>query len=472
MKRERFASIALAIACTVLPFAGQFYGDRSAGWLMVDFRAYYCAATAAARQENPYFTSSLHGCESAPIPPFYHAPRRVTVPAPYPPYVLMLIYPLTLLPFTPAAIAWWALLTACVVLAAYALSRVTRQPFVVAWAVLALSLGLTTLDSGNVIPISIAALLVAALCTQLGHLYAAAFAIAVAMVEPQIALPAAVAAFIRFPTMRLALALLAGLLAASSLAASGLARNIAYFTTVLPAHALSEVSRDNQYSLATVLAALGVHDRQAALLGGISYIITTVLGIIVGLRLARDYLDPAFAVIIPPAFTLLGGSFVHTGEIAAAAPAALLFFARAQSGRPILLAILILLAVPWMLATSISSFLAPLFPVAYLVYVLGGRARTWALASALASFFAIASLFYFSAHSAGLHPATLVVRPPIDPRLAEASWRSFVLGNSTNRPATWLLRLPTWLGLIAFVWSAVATMRGTPFPAKLARSQA
>lgn len=471
MTRAGLGAWALAVVCTILPFAGQFYGDRAGGWLMVDFRAYYCAATSVVRHDNPYFVTSLHPCEAKPSAPFYHAAPKVTVPAPYPPYVLILIYPLTLLPFAAAAIVWWIILYGCTILAAWALSRIARQPFLVGWAALSLSLGLATLNSGNIVSVSVGALLVAALCAQLGQLQVMAFAIAVAMVEPQLALPAALAAFVRFPNIRLTLVLLFAILGVGSLAASGLARNIAYFTTVLPAHALSEVSRDNQYSLSTVVSALGIPDLQAVALGGLSYIIASVLGIVVGVRLARDYLDPAFALLVPPAFSLLGGSFVHTGEIAIAVPAALLFLVRTQNQRGIFLAILVLLAVPWMLATSLSLLLAPAFPVAYLIYSFAGRDRSLALAGALASFIAIAGLFFFALHSPPHPGASAAWHPPIDPRLAEASWRTLVLGNSTNRLATWLLRLPTWIGLIAFAGSAIAIMRSVSLSAKLVRSQ-
>lgn len=463
MTRNHVLAIIIAVICTVLPFAGQFYGDRASGALMIDFRAYYCAASASAKHENPYFAESLHPCESATVTPFYHAPPNVTVPAPYPPYVLMLLYPLTVLPFGIAAGVWWAILALALFVAAYALGRVTRQPFVVAWGVLVLSVGLTSLTSGNMLPVSVAALMVAALSAQLGYLPVAALAIACAMVEPQIALPAAVAAFVRFPRIRLVLALFFALLGAGSLVTSGLLRSIAYVTAVLPAHALAEVSRDNQYSLSTVVAALGVPDAQAAALGTISYIVAALIGIVVGNRLARDYHDPAFVLLVPPAFTVLGGSFVHTGEIAIAAPACLLLFMRAERHRRLLLTALVLLAVPWMLATSAASFLAPLFPVAVLVYILGGRDRTLALGAAVVSLVVIAALFLTALHSPTHFVTQGVARPPIDPRLAETTWRDFVLGNSTNRLATWLLRLPTWIGLIAFVVASLTAVRHRTF---------
>ncbi len=180
----------------MLPFAGQFYGDRAGGWLMIDFRAYYCASLAQRNARDPYLGSSLHECESSTPAPYFRAPKNVTVPAPYPPYALAFFYPLTFIPFAAAAIVWWIVIALAVALAAWALARITGQPILVAWAVLVLSLGLTSFTSGNVMPIALAAILVAALAAQRGLLMAAVLALAIAMVEPQIALPAAAAFFV------------------------------------------------------------------------------------------------------------------------------------------------------------------------------------------------------------------------------------------------------------------------------------
>jgi hypothetical protein len=137
----------------------------------------------------------------------------------------------------------------------------------------------------------------------------------------------------------------------------------------------------------------------------------------------------------------------------------LLLSARAGAYRGWLLASLVVLAVPWMNATSVATFLAPLFPVGYLVYVLWHRDRTLALGAALASFAVIACLFHLASTPASGGIAHAHAYPPIDPRLAEASWRSFVLTDSTNKPVMWLLRLPTWLGLIFLAVPALLLAR-------------
>ncbi len=437
---------------------------------MVDFKAYYCASLAQREGNDPYAVQPLHACEGAETAPYYRAPANVTVPAPYPPYALAFFYPFTLLPFAAAAALWWIALAAAVFVAAYVLARLAGTPALAGWAALVLSLGLTSFAAGNAMPLALAAILVAALCARKERFVAAAAATALAMIEPQVALPAAAGLFVALPRMRLALAAAFGLLAALSLAAGGLAQSLAYVTAVLPAHALSEVSRDNQYSLSTVAAALGLSDSAAVLAGSVSYALVSVAGVLAGLRLAARYQDAALTALVPAGFSLLGGSFVHTAEIAAAVPACLVLFARAAAPyRPWFFAALLLLAVPWILATSAAMFLAPLFPIAYLTYELYKRDRALAMATALASFVVIVLLFRLSLPSTAHAVAAIRTHPAIDPRLAEASWRNFVLGNSTNRPVMWLLRLPTWAGLLAFAVSAIAFARKTvaaPTPAE------
>lgn len=451
--RTSFA-IALAVICTVLPFAGEFAGTRAGGWLMVDFRAYYCASLAQRQGRDPYFTASVHECESNSPAPYYRAPKNVTVPAPYPPYALAFFAPLTFLPFAGAAILWWIALALSILLAAYALARIARQPMLVAWAAFVLSLGLSSFWSGNVMPIALAALIVAALAVRHGRLAIAVPALAIAMVEPQVALPAAVGLFVAFSRVRVALIIAAAVLGIISVASSGVGQTLSYLTAVAPAHALSEVSRDNQFSLSTVLAAVGVPDVSAALAGSISYVIVSAVGVLVGLRLAWRFDDPSLSVLVPAAFSVLGGTFVHTAEIAVAIPACLLLFAQARALRPWLFVAVILLIVPWMLATSAAMFLAPVFPVACVAYALSRGNRAVTFGTAVVSFAFIAGLFaLYSVHYAPIAPHPHLY-PPIDPRLAESSWREFVLPNVTNRPVMWLLRLPTWAGLIIFATCA------------------
>lgn len=457
---RRLAIPALAVICTFVPIAAQLYGDRLGGTLGVDFRAYYCAATVARQHQNPYYAQPLRVCEDATAAPFYRPPRNVAVPAPYPPYALALFYPFTFLPFTPAAVCWWMLLALALVVAAGALASVTRVAFLTAWATLVLSAGFNAFSPGNVMPVALAALLVGGLCVARKRYAAAAAAVGVAMIEPHVALPAAIALFVALPAMRAPLSIAAAIVGAVSLVAGGIAQNVQYLVSVVPAHALAEVSRDNQFSLSTVLAAVGLPDASAALAGSVSYLTMTVFGIVVAQRLAARWREPATIALLPPAFTLLGGSFVHAVEIAAAVPACLLILTRSQSLRTWFFAVLLLLAIPWMMATSVALFLAPFYPAAYLAYSVWRRDRSSVMSVAVISLALIMALFLVAATHwpHGLAPPHAYAS--IDPRLAEASWRDFVLGNSSNGIAMWALRLPTWIGLIGLVAGSTALLTG------------
>jgi hypothetical protein len=113
-----------------------------------------------------------------------------------------------------------------------------------------------------------------------------------------------------------------------------------------------------------------------------------------------------------------------------------------------------------MFATSIALFLAPLFPAGYLTYALWKRDRASALGVAAGCFALILVLFAMASAPAQHHAlAVSHAHPPIDPRLAEFAWRNLVLGNSTNRLAMWLMRLPTWIGLLALVVPATLLAR-------------
>jgi hypothetical protein len=451
-------TFALGALCTLLPIGAQFYADSTTARLGIDARAYYCAARAQRLHANPYFAQPLGTCEQKTPSPYYRPPRNVTVPAPYPPYALALFAPLTLLPFATAAALWWTLLALALLVTAFALARVSGVPWLAAWAAIALSAGLAAFSAGNVMPFALCALVVAALAVARNRPLLAGTALTAAMIEPHIGLPAAVAVFAGYPAVRLPLAVGLGVLGWLSFATAGAASTLSYLTTVVPAHALAEVSRDNQYSLSSVLAAVGLPDASAVFIGSLSYAVMLALGVIVALRLAPRIGEPAMIVLVPPAFSLLGGSFVHTLEIAAAVPACLVLFKHAAIHRAWIFAALLLLAVPWMMATSAALFLAPLFPVAYLTYTLWRNDSRNAVVAAAISAAMIFGLFALAA-APSPHAIAAHTYPPIDPRLAEASWRQFVLGNSTNRLTMWLLRLPTWIGLVAFVVPAIALAR-------------
>ena len=101
-------------------------GMRGETYLMGDFRAFYCAGNAIAQGANPYLTEPLRTCEAHAGPPAEPAfLRPVALPAPLPPYALVLFVPLSLLPFGVAAACYGALLVAAMMAAVALFARVT-----------------------------------------------------------------------------------------------------------------------------------------------------------------------------------------------------------------------------------------------------------------------------------------------------------------------------------------------------------
>ena len=106
------------------------------------------------------------------------------------------------------------------------------------------------------------------------------------------------------------------------------------------------------------------------MIGSITYALMLAVGVAVALRLAAALRRAGSGGARSAGVRRVRRILRAVRRIAAAVPAALLLFMRAQVQRGWLFAALMLLVVPWMMATSAALFLAPLFPVAYLTYAL------------------------------------------------------------------------------------------------------
>jgi hypothetical protein len=426
------------------------------GFLMGDFRAFYCAARVTSQGENPYLAQPLRTCEiGVGRNLFFRKNPGVTIPAPLPGYVLAALVPLGALPFVIAATLWTILLlcacAACIVM----LSRFAGIEWQVALAVFALSLCTISLPFGEIVPLALACICAAAYFAWRSRWRTAALFAAGAMIEPHLGLPVCIALAVWAPPTRMPLALSLGVLALVSLAALGPATNFEYFTSVLPAHALSEAARDTQYSLTAVLFSLGAPESVALRAGLLWYGAMLALGTLVAGLLARKTGNNAFFVCIPPAFAVFGGSFIHVTQIAAALPAAVLLISCAKKEQQPLAAVaLLLLVVPWTWAISPALVIAPLFPVGYLAWRYWNGNASVALLAALGAAVLLWGLIELAgaAPSVAAHARTLA----IDPRLAEATWSNFTQKSSTNGIAAWMLRVPTWVGLLLLLTRALA----------------
>ena len=243
------------------------------GFLLGDFRAFYCAARVASHGADPYRTEPLRDVRiRRRRPGIFRRNRGVAVPAPLPGYAIAAVVTFAMLPFGVAASLWTALLLAAWIVAVAALARVASISWQIASAIFSLSLGVLSLPFGEIVPLALAFICLAAYFAREERWVGAALCGAGALVEPHLGLPVCIALMVWAPATRWTLVATAGVLGLISLAMLGPAVNLKYFATVLPAHALSEVSRDTQYSLSAILFALGVPGRAAILAGTASYV--------------------------------------------------------------------------------------------------------------------------------------------------------------------------------------------------------
>lgn len=452
------SALALGLQTSIVARTGFAFGD---------FRAFYCAVRVASQGADPYRTEPLHACEfSTGGSQFFKTNHGVTIPAPLPGYAIAAVLPFSILPFGVAAALWAALLLLACSVAILALARFAEVSWQIAFAVFSLSLGVLSLPFGEVVPLALAFICLAAYFARQERWQAAALCGAGTLVEPHLGLPVCIALAVWAPATRRTLLLCAGVLGLVSLALLGPAVNLEYLTTVLPAHALSEISRDTQYSLTAVLFALGASGRAAVRAGMAWYVIMVLLGTLLAGRMTQRTGNKAFLVCTPPAFAIFGGTFIHATQMAAALPAAALLVQHAQPRhRSVAVIALLILTVPWARVISPAFLIAPLIPVAYIAWCWWSEnLRATLVAACVAA--ALAEILVMLAGAP--HAVVHVVTPTIDAHLAEASWSVFTQNTSSHTFATWLARVPTCAALSVLL--ALLTIESGLFAAKERRS--
>jgi hypothetical protein len=456
----RSGAIALALVLFGILCFGIARPDVRPTGLMRDFNAFYCAGRAIGHGADPYRSEPLGRCEREPkAPPLLTTIRGLTMPAPLPPYALLPFILLAALPFTAAALVWACCIVASVALAVFSLRRATGVPLVPLVAALALTDGYASLCLGQVAPIAVAAIAVAAMFLRERRDEAAAFAAVVAMIEPHVGLPACIALFVWRRRTRLVLIGAAAGCALLSLAFVGIPTSIEYVRDVLPAHALSEVSNNKQLSLTYALHRLGVSDAIAVKAGECWYVAMLACGVTLARRVAKGTSDNAALAVIPPALALVGGPFVHIVQLAAVLPAAFVVYGHSSgNARRVAGFAIVMLAIPWIQFMTLGTLfvaLAPLVAAVLAATLLNRRPLTIGATALLALLFA-EQLTY--AVTGGLKDPTPALLAHYNPRaLAETSWTLYVrLTASTNVRAFDLARFPTLLGLVTFVCAVAA----------------
>jgi hypothetical protein len=415
-------------------------------YFMGDFRAFYCAGNAIGQHANPYLEEPLRTCEAQTGPPaepaFLH---RVAVPAPLPPYALLLFVPFARLPFPIAIAAYLALLIGSMSAATLLFSRLAGTSSVLMNLVFAGITATVTYYVGQPMPLVFLAMAGAAYFLQQGRWIAASACAVVASIEPHVALPAILAMFVAFPRTRLPLMLGGAVLGLISVCAVGLPTSIAYVRDVVPAHALAN-AHEWQFSLTSILTSAGIAATPAVRLGELMFAATTALGIVVAHRLWRAGGDPVVMVLVPPAFGVFGGVHVHFQQLAIAFPAFLWIYARDPGTRNLVATGLALAMIPWnVVGSSALAGISPLLVGVFSAETMGQRRGLVLAAVAAVIGFSLLAFAYL-----GLGPATVhFVGHPYPPHaLAEESWGAFSRA-ALARPSFMMqwLRIPTMVGL-------------------------
>jgi len=396
----------------------------------IDFLAFDCGAKVAVTRADPYLTEPLRSCERAALAEsgLKIIPNFV-VPAPLPPYALAALAPLALLTFRDASALWFALSLLAVGATMVMLRRLTGVPLLIVAVVVLAADGLASVPIGQVVPVLLCALCGAALALRAERPRLAALLTLPLLLEPHVGLPAAIALFVWEPRARRSLLAGAAFVVLLTLA-GGVERNVEYLRVVLPEQALGEgLEFGGQYSLSALLAVVGVAPGLALAAGSASYLLVAAGGIALAGRVGAALHDRATLLLLPPAFAVMGGTYVHVHQMAFALPLLFLLLSRRPSLRALTVIALIGLAVPWETVSEIPGLGPSHVRAASHVDVRAAMARV----------------------SSGSLPA-------------ERSWGVWVRSGERDSRTDWqrfLCKLPTWfgLGLLAIATLIVARER-------------
>ncbi len=461
------APLAIAIVAIAVTLSAGVLASGDA--LMCSFKAFYCAAHVLASGGNPYAATPLYSCESAAAPaPLFVAKGGLVMPGPLPGYAMAALLPFAALTFPLAALLWFVVLSCCVIGSIMLLARLGIGH---TWSIaVALSVALIgdALCSGELEPIALLGIALAAWSASQRRVSFGLSAIlgtgvALSFAEPQVGIAVAIACAMLGRRAATAAAVAVTLLTLTSIVALGIEGNVAYVRSVVPAHLSAELPSFSQFSLSWALNRLGVAAGPALTAGRVQWLIMLALaGWFARSKIARK--SPEVAVLGAPAFAVLGGPFAHPDQIALAIPAALWIASnyapalRPAAVMPVVLALPLMMllmdgAVSGILVVIVSGAVAGWLGAEY------GRSTEFAV---WCSVLAVIALTAMALLSNVTHASIVQVSAPSIPAsMAQASWAHYIATRSvvTAWPI-WLVKAPTWLGVLATV--AALTLAARP----------
>lgn len=459
------ALVVAVVALAAFLFTGPLRGPHAfVRGNAIDFNAAYCGVKVAELGADPYRVEPLRRCEHDATPTRSDDRAWVVVPAPLPGYTFFLLRPLAHVPYDVAKALWVVLGIVALLVTSACAARITRLPAIAVLVAFTPTIGLLNLWYGEPVPLAIALLGGAALAAHSRRDALAGALAALALLEPHVGLPACVGAFFALPRSRVALIASGVALGLLSLVSLGPHLNLEYLLQALPAQARSEIAVNYQLSMSHILNLAGVGTRPALTLGSLSYAAMTLAGTVIASHLVRRGFRAA-AMYVPVTCAMLGGPYVHTVEIAAALPGALLLCTILEGHARIVAALgLAMLIVPWNAGAIGNVSNVPLALAAAFVATALALADTTAPLR-IAALVTLALGIYVAA----IPPGTSVP-PPQQARpsaihaddLASRGWTMFVQSSSIwahEDVQHLMLKAPQWLGLLLTAGAAFSLVR-------------
>lgn len=453
-----FIGVALALVAAALFLSAHGNVERSS------FKAFYCAGLAVKERVDPYRVEPLRSCERRLAPSTL--PDGYVEPAPLPGYAMAPFAALATLSPKLASAIFAILLVLASSLAAYVLAEMLPAP---RSAVLLAFAPLTLLNVafGEVVPIALAGICVAAYLVWRGRWFGAGLAVCVALIQPNVGLPAVLATFLFVPRSRVAVGLGVVSLAIVSALAVGVDRNIEYFTQVLPGMANAEIVAADQYSLSHLLYAAGFTASVASLLGKVWFGFVAAFGIVIAGILAVRRQQPELVPLLPPACVLLFGIYLHDIQILLSLAAALVIAARLRgvAFRTVgVVAVAILVAV-WTQRAHAAALTIDAAGVAGGVWaVLAVKNRIGvSILAALATVVCVLLLQHIQYPLGGSNLVTQEFHAAAHDQ-AFSAWAAYLRATPALTAPASLVKLPTWIGLLLVAIGAVRLCLQAPEP--------
>lgn len=453
---------------SVIVVVGHFRTYAGHGFVPDDFGAFYCAGKVVLHRQDPYRVEPLESCERdlGSVDDRWKSlvNESGVSPAPLPAYDFVPLAALATMPVHAAVTLFGLLLLFATTVIAYCLARMSALPPIAAFAIAFMGVTYGASQSGQLAPFAIAAVAAAALLLRLGKQQLATITASVALLQPQFGLPVLAAMFVFIPRVRLTIAAIVLALLVCGLEALGTRGLLEYFS-VLPIHARSELNSPVQYSFTWLAHVLGADAHAALLAGSASSVALFIFCLFVLARSGEQASRTGAVVLLPAAFAVLGGTFIHTHQISVALLAAIILVQPATAlFTPMLGAALLTVpfastqlstfsAIPSLVLTVMAVWCVVFFPSH------ASGLRTAAKSATITGILVTALIVLFfiirPAHAAG---ANASVSTSVYHADAIASLQAQQVNDAEAQqdrtPLSYylLLKLPTWVGLAMTLW--------------------